>query len=387
MGSGKREARSRARRPLGEPRRRLGAGPGRQRQRRGGGRPRAAPSGGAVPPAGSDSAGRAVGERRARRRPAAKEKGGGGGADGTGRRLPAVTLGSPPRPGREWEAAAKQGASMAETSPPPAAGAESCSGEPARGAERRPEEREGEAGPPLASPAGQPEPDSPVAAPFFLLYPSDGGAGFSARPPPQQQRAWRTPPSPGSPLPFLLLSYPGGGGGGGGKHREWQRGRGSATGKGGLGREGPARSYGAPPPAGAPERGAGQRGGRGAGAALGKPLAGGRAGCLGAGRPLVTSESPQAAGSRRPPLPGRAGRWSSPASHVLAGSQPRGPGREPSREKSRRGRRPGTQQPRWSAFCGLRAPRRPSRCGCCAAAAGAASVVPLNVLRAFTPHP
>uniref|UniRef100_A0A8C4MBU4 RUN and FYVE domain containing 3 n=1 Tax=Equus asinus TaxID=9793 RepID=A0A8C4MBU4_EQUAS len=107
---------------------------------------------------------------------------------------------------------------MAETSPPPAAGAESCSGEPARGAERRPEEREGEAGPPLASPAGQPEPDSPVAAPFFLLYPSDGGAGFSARPPPQQQRAWRTPPSPGSPLPFLLLSYPGGGGGGGGKH-------------------------------------------------------------------------------------------------------------------------------------------------------------------------
>ncbi|XP_046511871.1 protein RUFY3 isoform X5 [Equus quagga] len=111
---------------------------------------------------------------------------------------------------------------MAETSPPPAAGAESCSGEPARGAERRPEEREGEAGPPLASPAGQPEPDSPVAAPFFLLYPSDGGAGFSARPPPQQQRAWRTPPSPGSPLPFLLLSYPGGGGGGGGKHHSWE---------------------------------------------------------------------------------------------------------------------------------------------------------------------
>uniref|UniRef100_F6YR18 RUN and FYVE domain containing 3 n=1 Tax=Equus caballus TaxID=9796 RepID=F6YR18_HORSE len=112
---------------------------------------------------------------------------------------------------------------MAETSPPPAAGAESCSGEPARGAQRRPEEREGEAGPPLASPAGQPEPDSPVAAPFFLLYPSDGGAGFSARPPPQQQRAWRTPPSPGSPLPFLLLSYPGGGGGGGGgKHHSWE---------------------------------------------------------------------------------------------------------------------------------------------------------------------
>lgn len=96
---------------------------------------------------------------------------------------------------------------MAETSPPPTPGAESCSGEP-----------EGEAGPPPASPAGQSEPDSPVAAPFFLLYPSDGAAGFSARPPPQQQRSWRTPPSPGSPLPFLLLSYPSGGGGGGGKH-------------------------------------------------------------------------------------------------------------------------------------------------------------------------
>ncbi|XP_037385801.1 protein RUFY3 isoform X7 [Talpa occidentalis] len=113
---------------------------------------------------------------------------------------------------------------MAETSPPPpSAGAESCKEEPARGGERRPEEspgapargadREREAGPPPASPAGQSEPDSPVAAPFFLLYPGDGGAGFAARPPPQPQRAWRTPPSPGSPLPFLLLSYPGGGGG------------------------------------------------------------------------------------------------------------------------------------------------------------------------------
>ncbi|XP_042792165.1 protein RUFY3 isoform X5 [Panthera leo] len=120
---------------------------------------------------------------------------------------------------------------MAETAPPPNAGAESCSEEPARGGEQLLEEpsrapaggadREGEAGPPLASPAGQSDPGSPVAAPFFLLYPGDGGAGFAARPPPQQQqRSWRTPPSPGSPLPFLLLSYPsgGGGGGGGGKH-------------------------------------------------------------------------------------------------------------------------------------------------------------------------
>ncbi|XP_028704360.2 protein RUFY3 isoform X9 [Macaca mulatta] len=115
---------------------------------------------------------------------------------------------------------------MAETPLPPTAGAESCSEEPARGGEWRPEElrrapaggtdREGEVGPPPASPAGQSEPDSPVAAPFFLLYPGDGGAGFGVRPPPQQQRSWRTPPSPGSPLPFLLLSYPSGGGGGGG---------------------------------------------------------------------------------------------------------------------------------------------------------------------------
>ncbi|XP_063519808.1 protein RUFY3 isoform X10 [Pongo pygmaeus] len=120
---------------------------------------------------------------------------------------------------------------MAETPPLPTAGAESCSEEPARGGEWRPEEprrapaggtdREGEAGPPPASPAGQSEPDSPVAAPFFLLYPGDGGAGFGVRPPPPQQRSWRTPPSPGSPLPFLLLSYPSGGGGGSsgsGKH-------------------------------------------------------------------------------------------------------------------------------------------------------------------------
>lgn len=109
---------------------------------------------------------------------------------------------------------------MAE-SPEPGAAAESCGEEQERGGERRPSEpleprgaaargadREDEAGPS--------EPDSPVAAPFFLLYPGDGGAGFTARPP--SQRAWRTPPSPGSPLPFLLLSYPSGGSGGGGKH-------------------------------------------------------------------------------------------------------------------------------------------------------------------------
>ncbi|XP_054584491.1 protein RUFY3 isoform X2 [Eptesicus fuscus] len=115
---------------------------------------------------------------------------------------------------------------MAEPSPPPAAaaGAESSSEEPARGGERPGRaatggaDPEGEAGPPPASPGGQSEPGSPVAAPFFLLYPGDGGTGFAARPPPQQPRAWRTPPSPGSPLPFLLLSYPSGGGGGGGKH-------------------------------------------------------------------------------------------------------------------------------------------------------------------------
>ncbi|XP_066242228.1 protein RUFY3 isoform X9 [Saccopteryx leptura] len=113
---------------------------------------------------------------------------------------------------------------MAETAPPPTAGAESYSEEPARGGEQRLEEprgaptedadREDEVAPPPASSGGQSEPGSPVAAPFFLLYPGDGGAGFAARPPPPQQRAWRTPPSPSSPLPFLLLSYPSGGGGG-----------------------------------------------------------------------------------------------------------------------------------------------------------------------------
>ncbi|XP_023562549.1 protein RUFY3 isoform X6 [Octodon degus] len=74
-------------------------------------------------------------------------------------------------------------------------------------------DREREAGP-LASPAGLSEPDSPVAAPFFLLYPGEGAAGSAARPPPQPPRAWRTPPSPGSPLPFLLLSHTGGWAGG-----------------------------------------------------------------------------------------------------------------------------------------------------------------------------
>lgn len=113
---------------------------------------------------------------------------------------------------------------MAE-SPPPGAAAQSCGEDPERGGERRPEEPRGAAARDTdrEDEAGPSEPDSPVAAPFFLLYPGDGGAGFAARPPPQ--RAWRTPPSPGSPLPFLLLSYPSGGSGG--KHRECRgRGRG-----------------------------------------------------------------------------------------------------------------------------------------------------------------
>ncbi|XP_051820482.1 protein RUFY3 isoform X2 [Antechinus flavipes] len=76
------------------------------------------------------------------------------------------------------------------------------------------------AGEPQQSPAGSsPEPGSPEPAPFFLLYPGDGGAGSGARlhhqPPLQPQPppwGWRTPPSPGSPLPFLLLSSPAPGG-------------------------------------------------------------------------------------------------------------------------------------------------------------------------------
>lgn len=193
---------------------------------------------------------------------------------------------------------------MAETSPPPTSGAESCSKEPAGGGEQQLEEpcharagdadREGDAGPPVASPGGQSEPDSPVAAPFFLLYPGDGGAGFAARPPPpQQQRAWRTPPSPGSPLPFLLLSYPSGGG----KHREWRRG------KGDVGGEGLARARGTPPSSGS--RSAAPAGGEVG--ALGKPLSRDAGGGHGPGVGLFTSESPQAAGSRPAslPLPGR----------------------------------------------------------------------------------
>ncbi|XP_041579997.1 protein RUFY3 isoform X1 [Vulpes lagopus] len=107
---------------------------------------------------------------------------------------------------------------MAEPSPPPAAGAESCGAEPAGGAQQLPGEPRGAAAGAAGAEgeAARSEPGSPAAAPFFLLYPGDGGAGFAARPPPQ--RAWRTPPSPGSPLPFLLLSYPGGGGGGGKHH-------------------------------------------------------------------------------------------------------------------------------------------------------------------------
>lgn len=246
---------------------------------------------------------------------------------------------------------------MAETVPPPNAGAESCSEAPARGGERLLEEpsraptgsadREGEAGPPLASPAGQSEPGSPVAAPFFLLYPGDGGAGFAARPPPQQQqRSWRTPPSPGSPLPFLLLSYPSGGGGGGGKHREWRREGGHSAGKG---------------PGGLP------RSGR---------------------RTVYLRVSPGRGLPPGFPSPPGLGGSSSPAAHVLAGSQPRVPGWVPSPEGPRRGRRPETRQPRWPAFCELPALGPRSRCGCCAAAAAAraASVVPLKFLRAFTPH-
>lgn len=200
---------------------------------------------------------------------------------------------------------------MAETSPPPTAGAESCSEDQARGGEQRPED---EAGPPLASPAEQSEPGSPVAAPFFLLYPGDGGAGFAARPP-SQQRTWRTPPSPGSPLPFLLLSYPSGGGGGGGsKHREWRWEGGTRPGRAG------------PAPRSSASRWVPGAGCRPAGA-LRKPLFRGVGGRPRPGTRLFTSKCPQAAGSRlaRPPQPSRAERASSPASHVLPGSRPRVP--------------------------------------------------------------
>lgn len=208
---------------------------------------------------------------------------------------------------------------MAETSPPPTAGAESCSEEPAGGGEQPLEEprraragdadREGDVGPPVASPGGQSEPDSPVAAPFFLLYPGDGGAGFAARPPPQQQRAWRTPPSPGSPLPFLLLSYPSGGG----KHREWRRGT------GGGGGQGPARARGAPPPSGS--RSAAPAGGEWG--RWGSPCPGtqGAATVQAPGYPPPSLPRPRA--PVRPPLLSRARSTSSPASLVLSGSQTR----------------------------------------------------------------
>lgn len=81
-------------RPLGEPRRRLGAGAGGAGGRR---RPVGRPRRRAGPSLqlARTPAGRAVdGTAEPRRRPVAKEKGGGG-ADGTGRRLPAVTLCSP----------------------------------------------------------------------------------------------------------------------------------------------------------------------------------------------------------------------------------------------------------------------------------------------------
>lgn len=296
---------------------------------------------------------------------------------------------------------------MAETSPPPTAGAESCSEEPARGGKQRPEEprrapaggadREDEAGPPLASPAGQSEPGSPVAAPFFLLYPGDGGAGFVARPPPQQQRSWRTPPSPGSPLPFLLLNYPSGGGGGGGKHREWRRGREMPAGKGGLGRKGQSGCAELRLPQ-APRSGAGRRasGEAGAlGAALRK-LASGGAGVAGV-RGTAAGRAPDCLPPSlpRPQAPARPPHHSPPGPGVRPCQPPTcsritapGFGWESSREESRRGRRPEPGPPGRSAGYRLPAPRPPSRCGCCAAAAArVASVGPLNFLRAFSLHP
>ncbi|KAG8515179.1 hypothetical protein J0S82_008533 [Galemys pyrenaicus] len=326
-------------------------------------------------------AGRAV-DRAAepRRRPAAKEKGGGSGADGTGRRLPAVTLVPRPGPARVGGGAG-EGASMAETSPPPTAGAESCKEEPARGGEQRLEEspgapvggadRQGEAGPPPASPAGQSEPDSPVAAPFFLLYPGDGGAGFAARPPQQQpQRVWRTPPSPGSPLPFLLLSYPSGGGGGGGKHREWRRGRGAA---GARGRPGSAELR---LPPGSRRGPAGRRG-------RWRRLSGSSGpGRWGRPWPVLACLPPSLPRPRAPARPGLPSGLepggplaSFPRARRL---RSRGPGRAPS---LRRGGGGGAQRPGGSAgppSRGLPASQRPSRCGSRAAASRAASVVSLN---------
>lgn len=181
---------------------------------------------------------------------------------------------------------------MAE-SPPPGAAAQSCGEDLERGGERRseePEEPRGAAarGTDREDEAGPSEQDSPVAAPFFLLYPGDGGAGFAARPPPQ--RAWRTPPSPGSPLPFLLLSYPSGGSGG--KHREcWGRGRGGGD-----------RLSRAPPLAGLRSRASwgrwGPRAGTGAVSSRWDP-------------PLV-SPRPRSRRQLAPPRPSRAGTEASP---------------------------------------------------------------------------
>lgn len=257
---------------------------------------------------------------------------------------------------------------MAETSPPPTAGAESYSEEPATGGEQRLEEpsraatggedrggedREGEAGPPLGSPGGQSEPGSPVAAPFFLLYPGDGGAGFAARPPPQQQRAWRTPPSPGSPLPFLLLSYPGGGGGG--KHREWRRGR-----------AGPRSS------ASRWVSGAGRRAGGEVGA-LGKHLSRGAGAAVVRAPDYLPPSLPWPRAPARRGLPSSPGPGAHPRQTLTCSPGPRPrPGWEPPGGVEE-GAAPGHQQPRRPAFRGLPAPLQPSRCGRCAAA-GAASV-------------
>lgn len=176
---------------------------------------------------------------------------------------------------------------MAE-SPPPGAAAQSCGEDLERGGERRseePEEPRGAAarGTDREDEAGPSEQDSPVAAPFFLLYPGDGGAGFAARPPPQ--RAWRTPPSPGSPLPFLLLSYPSGGSGG--KHREcWGRGRGGGD-----------RLSRAPPLAGLRSRaGWGWWGPRAGTGAVAVPL-GGRVPSVGSSSRLAQAAAPAAARS------------------------------------------------------------------------------------------
>lgn len=92
---GKRKVGRGGHRPLGEQRRKLGAGAGGAVvSRRPVRRPRR--RAGLSLQLARTPAGRAVdGAAELRRRPVAKEKGGGGGADGTGHRLPAVTLCSP----------------------------------------------------------------------------------------------------------------------------------------------------------------------------------------------------------------------------------------------------------------------------------------------------